>query len=207
MMSVFLSCFNVQPNIFVVMKCCVVALSLFYLRYPNLESWSLIFSSTTHELRGARVEEYANYVNKLRQNVGLKTWLWRKIVTSQTANTKYKWPPYATDRNPPPWKFSAYVTVRNVSFPPCLCHILVTVRWRSMNSWTRDNWNSWQIISFQIDRFYLNKIIGLTMRSDTWNRFPIKICDWFLAYFTCGVKLLELEYRYAQVWIIAKRWK
>ena len=73
MMSVFLSCFNVQPNIFVVMKCCVVALSLFYLRYPNLESWSLIFSSTTHELRGARVEEYANYVNKLRQNVGLKT--------------------------------------------------------------------------------------------------------------------------------------
>ena len=43
------------------------------------------------------------------------------------------------------------------------------------------------------------------MRSFTWNQSPIKICDWFLAYFTCGVKLLE--YRYAQVWIIAKRWK
>jgi len=43
------------------------------------------------------------------------------------------------------------------------------------------------------------------MRSVTWNRFPIKNCDWFLASFTCGVKLLE--YRYAQVCIIAKRWK
>ena len=43
------------------------------------------------------------------------------------------------------------------------------------------------------------------MRSFTWNRFPIKICDWFLAYFTCGAKLLEC--RYAQVWIIAERWK
>ena len=29
-----------------------------------------------------------------------------------------------------------------------------------------------------------------------------KICDWFLACFTCGMKLLE--HRYAQVWIIAK---
>jgi len=30
------------------------------------------------------------------------------------------------------------------------------------------------------------------MRSFTWNRFPIKIFDWFLAYFTCGLKLLEV---------------
>ena len=35
------------------------------------------------------------------------------------------------------------------------------------------------------------------MRSFTWNQLPIKICDWFLAYFNCGVKLLEC--RYAQV--------
>jgi len=41
------------------------------------------------------------YVNKLRQNVGLETWIWRHIVTSQTAHTKYKWPPYATEWNPP----------------------------------------------------------------------------------------------------------
>jgi len=27
----------------------------------------------THKLRGVRVDEYANYINKLRQNVGLKT--------------------------------------------------------------------------------------------------------------------------------------
>jgi len=38
-----------------------------------------------------------------------------------------------------------------------------------------------------------------------WNRQGIKICDWFLAYYTCGVKLLEC--RYAQVWNIAKRRK
>jgi len=30
-------------------------------------------------------------------------------VTSQSAHTKYKWPPYATEWNPP-WKFSAYAT-------------------------------------------------------------------------------------------------
>jgi len=38
-----------------------------------------------------------------------------------------------------------------------------------------------------------------------WNKQGIKICDWFLAYYTYGVKLLE--YRYAQVWNIAKRRK
>ena len=37
-----------------------------------------------------------------------------------------------------------------------------------------------------------------------WNKQGINICDWFLAYY-CGVKLLE--YRYAQVWNIAKRRK
>jgi len=36
-----------------------------------------------------RVEEYAYYVNKLRQNVGLETYD-VYIVTSQTAHTKYK---------------------------------------------------------------------------------------------------------------------
>jgi len=39
------------------------------------------------------VEEDAYYINKLRQNVGLKKWMWLQIVTSQTAHTKYKSPP------------------------------------------------------------------------------------------------------------------
>jgi len=56
-----------------------------------------------------RVEEYAYYVNKLR----LKTWIWRQMGTSQTAHTKYKWPPYATEWKHPPWKFSAYDTGNN----------------------------------------------------------------------------------------------
>ena len=63
----------------------------------------------THKIRRVRVKEYAYYVKKLRQNVGLKIWIWRQIVTSQTAHTKYKWPPHATECNPP-WKFSAYAT-------------------------------------------------------------------------------------------------
>ena len=53
----------------------------------------------THKIRGVDVEKYAYYVNKLRQNVGLETWKWRQIVTSQTAHTK--WPPYDPEPNPP----------------------------------------------------------------------------------------------------------
>jgi len=72
-----------------------------YLLYRNLEHWQFIFSAMTHEIRGVLVEEYANYVNKLRQNVGLEIWIWRQIVTPQTAHIKYKWPSYAIDRTPP----------------------------------------------------------------------------------------------------------
>ena len=51
----------------------------------------------TNTIRRVGAEKYGYYVNKLRQNVGLETWLWRQIVTSQTAHTKYKWPPFATE--------------------------------------------------------------------------------------------------------------
>jgi len=47
-----------------------------------------------------RAEENAYYVNKLRQNVGLETWIWRQIVTSQTGHTKYKWAQHATEWKP-----------------------------------------------------------------------------------------------------------
>jgi len=60
----------------------------------------------THKLRGVRIEKYAYYVNKRRQNVGLETWIWRQIETSQRAHTKYKWLPYATEWNPPMKIFS-----------------------------------------------------------------------------------------------------
>ena len=95
---VLLPCFNAQPDIFAAMNCCVVALSLFF--SVNL-NWSVgLHSAMTHKIRGVDVEKYAYYVNKLRQNVGLETWIWRQIVTSQTAHTKYKWPPYDPERNP-----------------------------------------------------------------------------------------------------------
>jgi len=45
-----------------------------------------------------------------------KTLVWKQdydvILTSQTAHTKYKWLPYATEWNPP-WKVSAYATDTN----------------------------------------------------------------------------------------------
>jgi len=49
------------------------------------------------------------FINNLRQNIGLETWKWHQIVTSQTAQTKYKRPPYDPQPNPP-WKLSAYAT-------------------------------------------------------------------------------------------------
>jgi len=64
----------------------------------------------TYKIKGVDVEKYAFYVNKLRQNVGLETWKWRHIVTSQTAHTKYKWPPYDLEPKLPAWKFSSYAT-------------------------------------------------------------------------------------------------
>jgi len=42
----------------------------------------------THKTRRVRVEEYAYYVNKLHQNVGLETSIRRQIVTSETERTQ-----------------------------------------------------------------------------------------------------------------------
>ena len=67
----------------------------------------------THKLWGVHLDEYAYYVNKLRQNVGLETGIWSHIVTSQKAHTKCKGPPYGTEWKHPPWKFSAYATARH----------------------------------------------------------------------------------------------
>jgi len=54
----------------------------------------------THKIKGVRVEEYAYYVIKLRQNGGLETWIWCQNLRSQTAHTKNNWPPYATEWPP-----------------------------------------------------------------------------------------------------------
>ena len=55
----------------------------------------------THKIRGVDVEKYTYYVNKLCQKVGLETWIWRQIVTSQTVHIKHKWPPSAAEWKPP----------------------------------------------------------------------------------------------------------
>jgi len=106
---VLLPCFNVQPDIFAIMNCCVVALNLFSSDIVTWIAGSLYSVQWYHKLWAVRVEEYAYCINKFRENVGLETWIWRQIVTTQTAHTKHKWTPYATEWNPP-WKFSAYAT-------------------------------------------------------------------------------------------------
>ena len=132
-MSVFYSLFSTHSQNFAVMNCCVAALSLFSSDILNLERWYFIFSAMTHKISGVRVEEYAYYVNKLRHNVDLETWIWRQIVTSQTVHTKYKWPLQATEWNPPPWKFSVYATVWMSEWTlQCLFH-----RWRVMSQCLR----------------------------------------------------------------------
>ena len=126
---VLLPCFNAQPDIFAVMNCCVVALSLYssdivtwsanrkiYIQY--ILTWKFIFSAMTHKLRRVRVEEYAYYVNKLRPNVGLETGIWRQIVTSQTTYIKYKWPSYATELTPPHENFPRTPLHGTINKPP-----------------------------------------------------------------------------------------
>jgi len=49
------------------------------------------------------------YVNKLHQNVGLETWKWRQIVTSQTAHQIQMTTIWPWTKNSP-WKYSAYTT-------------------------------------------------------------------------------------------------
>jgi len=62
-MSVYYS--HAQPDIFAVMNCRVVALSVF--------SSDILTSSADSYLRGVHVDEYAYYFNELRQNVSLQT--------------------------------------------------------------------------------------------------------------------------------------
>ena len=64
--------------------------------YKNFIVWR-VYRLDFYKNKGMCVEEYAYYVNKLR----LKTWIWPQIVTSQTAHTKHKCPPYATEWTPP----------------------------------------------------------------------------------------------------------
>ena len=104
---VSLPCFNAQPHIFAVMNCCVVAFSSDILTWSADCSYSVQWHinyckhKLTHKLRGVRVEDNAYYVKKHRQNFGLVTWTWCQILTSQIADTKYKWPPSTIEWNPP----------------------------------------------------------------------------------------------------------
>jgi len=114
-----------------------------------------------------RVDEYAYYVNKLRQNVGLETWKWRQIVTSQTAYTKYKWPPYATEWNPPPWKFSAHATAHHIS-----CGNMKDVLYMRKIYYMNKIYTK---LRHSLPSYVKLKLIGkrLTLLEETWNSVPL----------------------------------
>ena len=113
-------CFNVQPDIFAVMNCCVAALSLFSC---DILTWSAdsLYSVQWH-------------INK--RSACRRICLLRQIVTSQNAHTKCKWPPYATEWNTPRWKFSACAIDCSSGLERCThIHVKVifsvsTVQWR-----------------------------------------------------------------------------
>jgi len=70
--SVFYSPFSTHSQIVAVMNSCVAALSLFS---SDILTWSAdsVYSVQWHlKQGGGRAEEYAYYVNKFRQNVGLE---------------------------------------------------------------------------------------------------------------------------------------
>ena len=72
---VLLPCFNVQPDIFAVMNCYIIALGVFYsdsLTW-NTDSLYSLFSAKTHKIRRVDVEKYVYYyVNKLRHDYDVK---------------------------------------------------------------------------------------------------------------------------------------
>jgi len=64
-----------QPNIFVVVNCCIIALSVSCFNSLTWSANSLysLFSAMTHKKkRSVDVEKYAYYVKKLYQSIGLE---------------------------------------------------------------------------------------------------------------------------------------
>ena len=98
---VYSPCFNVHPDIFAVMNCCVVALGLFS---SDIPTWSadIYFQCNDTWSKGSACKT----VCILRQQTSPKRWFgnmtmtWRQIVTSQTVHTKYKCPQHATEWKP-----------------------------------------------------------------------------------------------------------
>ena len=66
----------------------------------------------THKTRRVRVEEYAYYVNKLHQNVGLETSIRRQIVTSETERTQIINGHHMPLNENAPGKVSAHATAK-----------------------------------------------------------------------------------------------
>ena len=90
-------------------------------------------------MRGVDVEKYAYYANKLRLNVGLETWKWRKIVTSQRPHSKYKWPPYDPELTPPMKIFCARHCAEHIALVDVGCRASFLNRWsfltKSLQLW------------------------------------------------------------------------
>jgi len=113
---VSLPCFNAQPDISVVMNCCVVAFSLFSSDSLIWSADSLYSVHMTHEVRGVDVEKYA----LLCQQTSPKRWFGNMEMTSNcdvTNSTPNTNDYHMTLNQPPPMKIFC---VRHWSHLCCL---------------------------------------------------------------------------------------
>ena len=101
---ILLPCFHAQPDILQLWT----AVSSHWVYFPPISQLGVLIVYIQCNYTwdwGMHVVEYAYYVSKLRQNVGLETWIWRQIVTPQTMRNKYKW--HHMPLNEPQYAYSA----------------------------------------------------------------------------------------------------
>jgi len=162
----------------------------------------------THKIRGVLVEEYAYHVNKLRQNLGLETWIWRQIVTSQTAHTKYKWPPHPSEWTPPMKIFCVrhWISVTNIPIsswqlsPQTKCHQM-----NIPDNTTARNHSLFVVILFYVSKYgqevqmhtksflhyhpsFPGNVFSFVFSNTSWPIFPITWTTEILATNGCGAQ-------------------
>jgi len=123
--------------------------------------------------KNMRVQNYAYYVNKLRQNVGWETWIWRQIVTSQRPHTTKKWLPYATEWNPhhcnflrtppnrPAWEFDPHGFSPNTVVFPLAAFVLHCdlSQWNEPLPWILEVMISYLLLNLFADGFVGNTCV------------------------------------------------
>jgi len=126
MECVLVPCFNAQPNIFAVMNCCVVALSLFS---SDILTWSADSLYSVQKIKGSACRRKCI----LCQQTSPKRWFGNMNMTSNcdvtnSGHQPHKWPPHATE-----WKSPMKIfCVRHCSCPT----VFILLVSSSLCNWT-----------------------------------------------------------------------